>query len=189
MSLFEKYLWNRPFTEKDKAEALADYRASSTDELWDSRLKLANKWYEAKKTFPGLRPDENRGNHPQEYGMRAIEIQAELIDSVLADRNVHSTSHKGALNSKTPRATVSKSGPASASRSPDPEIAKREAIIDQNLEMSAAKLCSQFDLFKVPLPDDWFGKFQVDTWAAAYKNRQLRGRIDSLISKARHRQG
>jgi hypothetical protein len=70
----------------------------------------------------------------------------------------------------------------------DPEIAKRNTIIDQNPEMSASELCKQFDFHNVPLPGDWFTEFQVRTWAPAYKNTLARKRIDSLISKARHRQ-
>jgi hypothetical protein len=89
MSLFQKYLWNKPFTQEDQASALAYYRALSDDDLWGLRQELAHDWTDAKHKYPSLRPDECQGNHPQEYRMRTIEIQTGLIDSVLNERGLH----------------------------------------------------------------------------------------------------
>jgi hypothetical protein len=89
MGLFEKCQRNQPFTEADKAELLATYRECFDDELWFRRGDLAEQWNTARRTFPSLRPDNCYGNHPQEYRMRAIEIQSSLLDAVLAERGLH----------------------------------------------------------------------------------------------------
>lgn len=67
----------------------------------------------------------------------------------------------------------------------DADVAKRTTIIRQNSKKTAQILCRLFDLRKVPLPRDWQGEFGVKTWSDAYKNKVLRRRIDTLISKTK----
>lgn len=82
-------------------------------------------------------------------------------------------------------------GSASAKGQPelsDPEVTKRHAIVAQNPGMSSAELCKRFDYQQVPLPGGWHEKCpEVRTWDQAYRIRDLRKRIHTLISKHKRR--
>jgi len=67
----------------------------------------------------------------------------------------------------------------------EPEVAKRRAIVRQNQTETARGMCGVFDEAKVPLPSGWQEDFSVQSWEAAYRNPQLRGRIQAMISKDR----
>jgi hypothetical protein len=68
-----------------------------------------------------------------------------------------------------------------------PEILKRNAIVDQNTNMTAGQLCKQFDFQRISLPGRWFEQCNVKRWVEAYRIPQLRKRIDTMISKTRAR--
>jgi hypothetical protein len=63
-----------------------------------------------------------------------------------------------------------------------PEIAKRRAIVQENLKMSALQACKRFDLEGIRMPTGWDAK----NWVDAYKRKEYRSRIHTLISKDRH---
>jgi hypothetical protein len=63
-----------------------------------------------------------------------------------------------------------------------PNIAKRRAIVRQNLNLSAAKLCKRFDDEGVPLPEGWDVKHDVKQWWPAYLKSECRPLIFKLIS-------
>jgi hypothetical protein len=84
------YLSKQLLTAEHQAEMEALYRDIPVEELWDWRQEVGKQWYETKERFPGLRPDENQANHPQEYRMQVIELQIQLMDRVLAEKGVRS---------------------------------------------------------------------------------------------------
>ncbi|PSH05056.1 MAG: hypothetical protein CXZ00_02545 [Acidobacteria bacterium] len=63
---------------------------------------------------------------------------------------------------------------------PQPDVARRRALVQCHRDLNAAHLCAVFDQEGVPLPEKWD---DVETWAAAYRNPKYRGRIHTLISK------
>jgi hypothetical protein len=85
MSLFKKYLFKRLPTAEDEAKALTYYRSVPPEILSNWLNSRKADWFEAKQKFPGLRPDANGGNHPQEFRMRLIETQIRLIESALLE--------------------------------------------------------------------------------------------------------
>ena len=68
---------------------------------------------------------------------------------------------------------------------PDPEVAKRRAIIQRNPRMKASDLCGRFDVGELKLPPNWETEFGVRDWVSAYRKPRLRSRIDTMISKDR----
>jgi hypothetical protein len=73
------------------------------------------------------------------------------------------------------------SGP---SKKCDPEVAKRRALVELNLDIHARELCEIFDRENVPLPTKWQAA-GFKTWAQAYRHSKYRNRIDVLIAKDR----
>lgn len=68
----------------------------------------------------------------------------------------------------------------------DPEVAKRTVLVRSNPNLPANEMCDTFDREQVPLPRKWQAAgFQK--WSRAYKDSNYRGRIDTIISKARQK--
>ncbi len=72
-------------------------------------------------------------------------------------------------------------------RKSQPEVVKRLAVILQNPQLSAENLCKSFDFAHVLLLEVWPEDFGVSTWVQAYKQKRLRGRIQTIISKGRRK--
>jgi hypothetical protein len=70
-----------------------------------------------------------------------------------------------------------------SARGGDPEVAKRRSIVQGNRNKSAEELCKLFDLDAVRLSSKWQDEFHVKSWPEAYRNRELRHSIQSLISR------
>lgn len=68
----------------------------------------------------------------------------------------------------------------------DPEIVKRRTIVRQNQDTTAQEMCELFDRLNVLMPSSWRDKLFVKSWAQAYLKKELRGRIQAMISKDRH---
>ena len=68
----------------------------------------------------------------------------------------------------------------------DPEVAKRAVLVRSNPNSSAEEMCHILDREKVPLSAKWLDA-GLQTWSKAYKNPGYRGRIHTLISKARRK--
>jgi hypothetical protein len=86
ISLARKYLLNQPITVEDEAEQLGYYREVPLETLstWLNERRID--WFDMKQQFPGLRPDENRENHPQEYKMKMIETEIRLMETALREK-------------------------------------------------------------------------------------------------------
>jgi hypothetical protein len=76
MSLKKKYY----LTEADEAGLFELYLVTPFEVLHRWRWELSVKWSDMKKEFPGLRPDEFQGNHPQEPEMRVLERTIRLAE-------------------------------------------------------------------------------------------------------------
>ncbi len=71
----------------------------------------------------------------------------------------------------------------------DPELLKRGEIVRQSLRdnprMATKDICTRLDTSDTPtrIPESWRTKFNVKSWREAYHKPQLRGSVQSLISK------
>jgi hypothetical protein len=68
----------------------------------------------------------------------------------------------------------------------DPDVAKRRALVKVNPSENAKEMCEIFDREGVPLPRKWLGA-GFKKWSEVYKADKYRPKIDSLISKDRHK--
>jgi hypothetical protein len=66
----------------------------------------------------------------------------------------------------------------------DEEVAKRRAIVMSNPSMTARELCEIFDRRRVTLPKRWKDA-GIDSWTKAYRQKEYRSRVQTLISKDR----
>ena len=64
----------------------------------------------------------------------------------------------------------------------DPDITKRRAVVAQNLDATDQDICKRFDFASIPVVGGW----NASGWAEAYRNKILRPKIHTLISKHRH---
>jgi hypothetical protein len=65
----------------------------------------------------------------------------------------------------------------------DPDVVKRRAIVKQNPELSARRLCGLFDDERIPLPKSMQG---ATSWVSAYtKSKKFRHAIDAMIYRDR----
>lgn len=64
----------------------------------------------------------------------------------------------------------------------DPDIAKRRAIVKQNPSLRADGICQLFDFHGIPLPKSMK---EAKGWASAYRTKQHRHAIESLIARDR----
>lgn len=71
-------------------------------------------------------------------------------------------------------------------RKSDSEVAKRRALVRANPGLKAREMCVIFDRHSVALPPKWLVA-GYDRWGYVYKVAQYRSKIDSLISKDRHK--
>jgi hypothetical protein len=66
------------------------------------------------------------------------------------------------------------------------EVAKRRAIVKNERDESTAEICKRLSDEGCRLPAKWTANFPVMRWPEAYKHRELRRRIDVMVSKDRH---
>ena len=66
----------------------------------------------------------------------------------------------------------------------DEEVAKRRAVVASNPGMSAKDLCDLFDRRQVTLPTRWKDA-GIESWTKAYRLKEYRGRVQTMISKDR----
>ncbi|HXZ10810.1 MAG TPA: hypothetical protein VEG64_00330 [Candidatus Sulfotelmatobacter sp.] len=71
-----------------------------------------------------------------------------------------------------------------SSKSHDPEVAKRRAIVRSNRDIDASDLCETLDRSSVRLPAKW-QEAGFKSWRDAYKEPKYRSRIDVLFAKDR----
>jgi hypothetical protein len=86
---------------------------------------------------------------------------------------------------KSARVVESKSSGRKPERR-DPEVAKRSALVRSNPDTPAEDICKILDREKITLPAKWLGA-GLQTWTKAYKDRNYRSRIHTLLSKDRQK--
>jgi len=67
-----------------------------------------------------------------------------------------------------------------AGKKPDPEIAKRRAIVKANRSMPTAQICKRLDLDHVPPPQSWE---DFRGWAESLRSKKYGRQIRTMISK------
>ena len=62
------------------------------------------------------------------------------------------------------------------------EVLARRQIVLKNPGLHGDRLCKLFDNERIPLPERWESKYDVTTWAEAYKIKKARAAIQRIIS-------
>ena len=87
------------------------------------------------------------------------------------------------INFRSGKSAKATGDPKGATRGSDPEVAKRRSIVKGNPTKSAQQLCKLFHFQQVQLPREWQDKYSVKSWDEAYRNQNLRHRIQALITR------
>jgi hypothetical protein len=131
-------------------------------------------------------PEEEMGQLMTYLDLQKIEFARRGVPVPGCESSVSTARIKPAVAGEDARLVRQKQSPKRGrGRAKEPDVAKRRAIVAKYRGYTAAQLCEEFDEAHVPLPWTKDALDAAESWASAYKKKELRNRIDKAISKDR----